>query len=145
MVGDIARERLELKTVKELEIEKLEKLKIRNQKLELKKLKQLRKLETEIEILERQEMKRTVIELNKLANNLNVELVKVSKKSLVQQSIIISNLSWTVDPINSSLKNKILCYCDALPFVIISFNRYINIQTMDIIFSYDKKKNIIYL
>ena len=93
MVGDIARERLELKTVKELEIEKLEKLKIRNQKLELKKLKQIRKLETEIEILERQEMKRTVIELNKLANNLNVELVKVSKKSLVQQSIIISNLS----------------------------------------------------
>ena len=29
-------------------------------------------------------------------------------------------------------------YCDKLPFEIISFNRYINIETVNIISSYDK-------
>ena len=43
-------------------------------------------------------------------------------------------------PVDSSLKNKRIAYCFELPFGIICFSSYVNIETMNIISS-DKKTN----
>ena len=40
-----------------------------------------------------------------------------------------------IKPIDSGLKNKRIGYCLELPFKIISFSRYINIKTINIISS----------
>ena len=40
-----------------------------------------------------------------------------------------------IKPIDSSFKNKLVAYCLELPFGIISFSSYVNIETINIISS----------
>ena len=47
---------------------------------------------------------------------------------------------FKVEPINSTPKNDIMFYCNELPFGIISPNRFLNIETMNIISFYDEKE-----
>ena len=46
---------------------------------------------------------------------------------------------FKVEPINSTPKNDMF-YCNELPFGIISPNRFLNIETMNIISFYDEKE-----
>ena len=74
-----------------------------------------------------------------ISEHLNIVLIKVSKKSILSTVITISDRkNIKEEAINLTLENKAMCYCDKLPFEIISFNRYINIETVNIISSYDK-------
>ena len=57
----------------------------------MKKLKKLTKVEAETKRLERQEIKRTLIEFNRFSNDLNVELIKVYKKSIPSTAATISD------------------------------------------------------
>ena len=74
-----------------------------------------------------------------ISEHLNIVLIKVSKKSILSTVITISDRkNIKEEPINLTLENKAMYCCDKLPFEIISFNRYINIETVNIISSYDK-------
>ena len=76
-----------------------------------------------------------------LAKLLNIELIKESKEFILNAATTISyRKNIKVEPINATIKNKMIYYCDELPFGIISFNRYINIETMNNISSYNKNK-----
>ena len=64
--------------------------------------------------------------------------LEIVKKIKIEEKIS-DRKNIKIEPINPTLK-KTIYYCDELPFKIISFNRYINIEKINIIASYDKNK-----
>ena len=76
---------------------------------------------------------RIEIKLNELANNSDIRLIKWSTKSILNIAEYIKN--GKIKPIDSIFKNKCTVYCLELPFGIISFCRYVGIETMNIISS----------
>ena len=136
------------------EQETLERLKI---EIETQKLKKVNKIEgkksikdttkRETEVVRRENRKtekiktamkelRMEIKFNELASNLDIRLFKRSNKSILNIVEYVSkgkNLKTKL--IDSSFKNKHTTYCLELPFRIISFSSYANIETMNTISS----------
>ena len=74
------------------------------------------------------------MKFNELANNSDIGLIKISRKSIVNISEYISSgKSRKIKPIGSSFKNKRLDHFLELSFGMISSSRYIDIETMNII------------
>ena len=48
---------------------------------------------------------------------------------------IANGKNLKIKPIDSNFNNKQIAYCPGLPFRMISFNSFVNIETMNIIFS----------
>ena len=71
-------------------------------------------------------------------NKLCIYPIKGVAKHILYITEYISNeKNLKIKPINSNFNNKPIAYCPDLPFGIISsFNSFINIETMNIIFSY---------
>ena len=59
----------------------------------------------------------------------------VAKHILYMTEYISSGKNLKIKPIDSSFNNKQIAYCPDLPFGIISFNSFFNIETMNIISS----------
>ena len=51
------------------------------------------------------------------------------------EDYINSRENLKIKPIDSSLKNKCIAHCPELPFGILSFSSYVDIEAMNIIFS----------
>ena len=74
------------------------------------------------------------IKFNELASNLDIRLLKGSKKLILNIAEYISNGKiFKIKPINSGLKNKCIGYCLELRYGIIF--SYVNIEAMNIISS----------
>ena len=63
------------------------------------------------------------------SNNKNI------KNAIWRNKNISNKKNIRVELIDLTIKNKILLYCDELPFGILSFCSYLNIETMNIISS----------
>ena len=127
-------EEIEIEGIKETTRKELEELEIER----INKIEELKETEKELKIITIAKLKREII-IQTISKHLNIELIKVSKKSILSTATAISDRkNITIEPINSTLKSKIRHFCHELPFGIISFNRNVTIETIDII-SYDKK------
>ena len=92
----------------------------------------LEKLDTKsrIELIDR------LIMLNEFANKLNIKLIKGSKNCVFNTVEYISRgKNAKVKSIDLDLKNKPIAYHPEFPYEIISSNSYINIETINIIYS----------
>ena len=74
--------------------------------------------------------------LKKLVNHQNTALRKESKKFILATAVSIDN-GKNIKVESITLKNEIIFYCDELPFEVMPLNRYLNIETMNIISFYD--------
>ena len=70
---------------------------------------------------------------NELANHLCIKLSNDLKKLFSIAKSTNNGKNLKIEPIDSSLKDKRIAYCDELPFGILS-SCYINIETMNIFF-----------
>ena len=59
----------------------------------------------------------------------------VAKHILCMTEHISNGNNFKIKPIDSNFDKKQIAYCPDLPFGIISFNSFVNIKTMNIIFS----------
>ena len=59
----------------------------------------------------------------------------VAKHILCMTEQISNGNNFKIKPIDSNFDKKQIAYCPDLPFGIISFNSFVNIKTMNIIFS----------
>ena len=76
------------------------------------------------------------IKSNKLSNDFNIKLIEGTNGTISYIKDYINNKeNLTIDPIDSSLKNKCIAYCPELPFGILSFSSYVDIEAMNIISS----------
>ena len=76
------------------------------------------------------------MKFNELANYLDISLIKGFKKSVVNiVEYIRKRKNLRIKPIDSSFKTKRIAYCFELPFIIISFSSYVNIEGINIIYS----------
>ena len=76
------------------------------------------------------------MKFNKLPNNLNIKLIKGTRKSVIFMKDYIDNWeNLKIKYIHSSLKNKWIAYSLELPFGILSFSSYLDIVAMNIISS----------
>ena len=73
-----------------------------------------------------------------------MRLLKGTKNSILNIAEYISNgKNLKIKPIDSSFKNKCITYFFELPFGIISFSSYVNIETMNIISSDVEMNNVL--
>ena len=70
------------------------------------------------------------LKFNKSANNLDIRLTKGAKNSILN-NVKYKNLR--IKPIDLSLENKCITFRFELPFGIINFSSYVNIETINII------------
>ena len=76
------------------------------------------------------------MKFNKLSNDLNIKLIEGTNSTISYIKDYINNgENITIDPIDSSLKNKCIAYCPELSFGILSFSSYVDIEAMNIISS----------
>ena len=74
------------------------------------------------------------IKFDKLSNDLSIKLIKGSNEAILLIPESITNRkNLTIDPIDSSSKNKAVLYSNELLFVILSLNSFLNIETMNVI------------
>ena len=74
--------------------------------------------------------------IKKLAKNQNIELIKGSKKPILNIVESISNgKNIKIELIDSNLRDKCMAYCDGLPFGVLPPCWYLNIETINIISS----------
>ena len=74
------------------------------------------------------------IKFDKLSNDLSIKLIKGSNEAILLIPESITNRkNLTIDPIDSSSKNKTGLYSNELPFGILSLNSFLNIETMNVI------------
>ena len=74
------------------------------------------------------------IKFDKLSNDLSIKLIKGSNEAILLIPESITNRkNLTIDPIDSSSKNKTVLYSNELLFVILSLNSFLNIETMNVI------------
>ena len=100
----------------------------------------------EIENIKRREIEGIANEFHKLANDLDMELTTGSKKAIPNNAkFIITEKNLKIEPIDLSHKDKCIAYCPELPFRILSPCSYVNIETMNIVSSYDKRWRILCL
>ena len=59
----------------------------------------------------------------------------VAKHILYMTEYISNGKNLKIKPIDSNSNNKQIAYCPNLPFGIISFNSFVNIETLNVIFS----------
>ena len=80
--------------------------------------------------------KKTKANFNKLSNYLKIKLIKGNRSFIFYMKDYINNeKNLNKKPIDLSIKNKQVAFCSNLPFGILSFSSYVNIETMNIIFS----------
>ena len=80
--------------------------------------------------------KETKANFNKLSNYLNIKLIKGNRSFIFYMKDYINNEeSLNKRPIDLSIKNKQVAFSSNLPFGILSFSSYVDIETMNIIFS----------
>ena len=73
---------------------------------------------------------------NKLPNDLNIKLIKRNKNFILYGKDCINNgENLRKKPINLSIENKQTAFCSNLPFGILSFSSYADIESMNIISS----------
>lgn len=74
--------------------------------------------------------------IKKLAKHQNIELIKESKKPILN---IVESISYgkilKIEPIGSNLSDKCMAYCDELHFGVLSPFRYLDIKTINTISS----------
>ena len=74
--------------------------------------------------------------LTKLSNSLNIKLIKIGKKIFnIWVDYINKGENLIKRPIDLSNKNKCMAYCSELPFGILSYSSYIDLENMKIVFS----------
>lgn len=73
-----------------------------------------------------------IIIIKKLVWYLNIKSVNQSKKIILDTTVSIGKeKNIKVEPIDLPFKNKVMLYCDKLPFVILSPNFYLDIEKMN--------------
>ena len=79
---------------------------------------------------------KTEMKFKKLSNNMNIKLVNGLGLHI---SLIKKNTdngkNLKIKPVDSSIQNKEIACCSELPFGILSFNSYLDIESMSIISS----------
>ena len=71
---------------------------------------------------------------NKLSNSLNIKLIKGDEKDIrYMVDYINKGKNLKTKSIGSSNKNKCMAYCGELPFGILSYCRYIDLEKMKIL------------
>ena len=78
------------------------------------------------------------MKFNELSNNMNIKLINGSELHifLIKKNIYIDNgKSTIIKPVDFSIKNKETDFCSELLFAILSFNSYLDIESMNIISS----------
>ena len=125
-VNKIEGYKIRIESIKDTAKRETEELRIKR----INKLKKIKKIKVVIKEL------RIEITFNELVNNLDIRLLKGSKKSILNIAEYISNgKNIKIKPIDSSFKNKHIAYCLELPFGIMSSSSYIIIEIMNIISS----------
>ena len=80
--------------------------------------------------------------MKELASHRNIELIKGSKKPILNTVESINNgKNLKIEPIDSNVRSKCMVYCDELLFGALSPCRYLNTETMNILSS-DTEINI---
>ena len=73
------------------------------------------------------------MKFNKLFNDLNIKLKEGTNYTISYMKDYINNEgNLKIKPIDSNLKNKCIAYYIELPFEILSFSSYVDIEAMDI-------------
>ena len=73
---------------------------------------------------------------NNLSNNLNIKLTKGNRSFILYIENYVNNVkNLNKKPIDLGIKNKRIAFCSNLSFQILSFSSYVDIKTMNIIFS----------
>ena len=71
-----------------------------------------------------------------MSNDLNIKLIEGTNGTMFHMKDYINNgENFKTKPIDSSLKNKCIAYCLELPFIMLSFSSYVDIEAMNIISS----------
>ena len=87
------------------------------------------------------ELKRIGKKFHQLVSDSNIELTIESEKHLLSIAKSISNKKHLrIEPIDLNFKDKCIAYCPELSIGIMSRSNYLNIETMNIISSYDNNK-----
>ena len=74
---------------------------------------------------------------NKLSNDLNIKLIKGNRNFMLYMTKIInSGENLRKKSIDVSIQTKQMAFYSDLPFGILSLSSYVNIESMNIIFSY---------
>ena len=71
------------------------------------------------------------MQFNKLSNDLNIKLIKGTKKCILYMKDHINNgKNLREKPVDLSLKSKEIAFCPELPLGILSFSNYVDIEVM---------------
>ena len=71
------------------------------------------------------------MKFNKLSNDLNIKLIKGTKRSILCMKDHINNgKNLREKPVDLSLKSKEIAFCPELPLGILSFSSYVDIEVM---------------
>ena len=77
---------------------------------------------------------------NKLSNSLNIELIKGYKKNIQYMvDYINKGKKLKTKHIDSRNKNKCMAYCSELPYGVLSYSSYIDLEKMKVVSSVVKK------
>ena len=81
-------------------------------------------------------IKEREIKFDKFSRDLNIRLTKRTKNNISYMKKYIDNREYLeTKPVDSNLKRKFIGYCLGLPFGILSFSSYLDIEVMKIISS----------
>ena len=83
---------------------------------------------------------------NKIFNNLNIKLIKGCRKDIQYMvDCIDKGKSFRIKYIDSSNKNECMVYCNELPYGILSYSSYINLEEMIVVYSVVEKNEYNFL
>ena len=76
-------------------------------------------------------IKKRINKFSKLSNSLNIKLIKGDKNDIQYKADYVNKgKNLKTKAIDSSNKNKRMAYCGELPFEILSYCRYIDLEKM---------------
>ena len=79
---------------------------------------------------------------NKLSNSLNIKLIKGYKKNIQYMiDYINTGKNLKIKPIDLSNKNKCMAYCSELPYGLLSYFNYVDLEKVKVVSSVVKKVN----
>ena len=86
-------------------------------------------------------IKRMKSDFSKLSSSLNIKLINEDKKNIQYMVDYINKGENLIKrPIDISNKDKCVAYCSELPFGILSYSSYIDLENMKIVFSVVERK-----
>ena len=81
-------------------------------------------------------IKQRKAKFNKLSNGVNIKLIKGNRNFILYTNNYINNgKNLNEKPIDLSIKNQKIAFCSNLPFGMLSFSNYVDIESMNTISS----------